>query len=70
MTAQDNQELVPRPHEQVTTMASRLRYFTQMSSPTFYGSKVEEETQEFINEVYKIVLDIGFSVSEKDDFVT
>ena len=43
MMAQENREVVPRRHQQVTTMASRLRDFTQMNPPTFYGSKVEED---------------------------
>ncbi|TMW83479.1 hypothetical protein EJD97_001585, partial [Solanum chilense] len=37
MTAQANQEVVPHPHQQVATMASRLRDFTQINHPTFYG---------------------------------
>ena len=28
MTAQANRDIVPRPHQQVTTMASRLRDFS------------------------------------------
>ena len=65
MTAQANREVVSRPHQQVTTMASRLRDFTRMNPPTFYGSKVDEDPQEFIDEVYKILYAIGVSSSEK-----
>ncbi|TMW99525.1 hypothetical protein EJD97_002398 [Solanum chilense] len=55
MKALSNQEIIPRPHQQVTTITSHLRDFTRMNHPTFYGSKVEEEPQEFIDEVYKIL---------------
>ena len=34
-TAQANRELVPRPHQQVTTMTSRQKDFTRMNPPTF-----------------------------------
>ena len=70
MMAQENREVVPRRHQQVTTMASRLRDFTQMNPPTFYGSKVEEDPQEFINKVYKILLAMGLSTSEKAELST
>ena len=39
-----------------------------MNPPTFYGSKVEEDPQEFIDEVYKILLAMGLSISEKADW--
>ena len=41
MTAQANRDIVPHHHQQVTTMASRLRDFSRMKPPTFYGSKVD-----------------------------
>ena len=65
MTAQANQDIAPRPHQQETTMASRLRDFSQSNPPTFYGSKVDENPQEFIYEVYKILYAMGVSSSEK-----
>ena len=61
MTAQANREIVPRPHQQVTTMASYLRDFTRMNPPTFYISKVDEYPQEFINEIYMILYAMGVS---------
>ena len=63
--AQVNWEVVPRPHQQVTTMISRQRNFTRMNSPTFYGSKVDEYPQEFVGEVPKILGVMGFSTIEK-----
>ena len=41
-----------------------------MNPPTFYGSKVEEDPQEFINKVYKILLAMGLSTSEKAGLAT
>ena len=56
MTTQENWEVVTRPNQKVITMVSRLRYFTQMNPPTFYCSKVDEDPQELIDEVSKILV--------------
>ncbi|TMW94055.1 hypothetical protein EJD97_010796, partial [Solanum chilense] len=40
ITAQANPEVVHRANQHVCTMASRLRDFTRINPPTFYGSKV------------------------------
>ena len=61
MTAQADLEVVPCPHQQVTTMASRLRDFTRINPPTFHESKVDEDPQEFINEIYMILYAMGVS---------
>ncbi|XP_069148088.1 uncharacterized protein [Solanum lycopersicum] len=47
-----------------------LRDFSRMNPPTFYGSKVDEEPQEFIDEVYKILHAMGVSSSEKVELAT
>ena len=36
-----------------------------MNPPTFYGSKVEEDPQEFLVEVYKVLYAMGVTSSEK-----
>ncbi|XP_069150302.1 uncharacterized protein [Solanum lycopersicum] len=64
---QHNRDVAPRPHYQVTTMDFRLRDFTWMNPPTFYGSKVDEDPQEFLDDVYKVLYDVGVNSSEKDD---
>ena len=46
-------------------MASRLRDFSQKKNPTLYRSMVDEDPQEFIDEVYKILYAMGVSSSEK-----
>ena len=58
-----NWEVVPQAHQQVSTMTSHLRDFTRMNPTTSYGFKVEEEPQEFIDEIYKILYVMGFSTS-------
>ncbi|TMX02592.1 hypothetical protein EJD97_020914 [Solanum chilense] len=45
MMTQDNPEVVPRANQHVGTMDSHLRDFTRMNPPTFYGSKVDEDSQ-------------------------
>ena len=37
------------------TIASRNRDFTRMNLLTFYSSKVEEDSQGFIDEVFKVI---------------
>ena len=51
-------------------MASRQSDFTRMNPPTFYGSKIDEEPQQFVDEVSKIILAMGLSIREKAEFVT
>ena len=51
-------------------MASRLRDLARMNPPTFYESKVEENPKEFIDEVFKILLAMGLSNSEKTELAT
>ena len=70
MTAQENRDVVLRPHQQVTTMASHLRNITRMNPLTFYRSKGEEDSQELIDEVYKILFAMGLSTSEKFELAT
>ncbi|XP_069143478.1 uncharacterized protein [Solanum lycopersicum] len=70
MKNQANREVVPHPHQQVTNMAFCLRDFTRMNPPFFYESKVYEYPQEFIDEVYNILLSMGLSTSEKAKFAT
>ena len=59
MLAQDNREVVPRTHQHVASIASHICYLTCMNPTTLYNSKVEEVSQEFIDEVYKILLGNG-----------
>ena len=69
-TAQTNREVVPQANQQVSTMASLLRDFTRTKSPIFYGSVIEEEPQELIDEIYKILYSMELTTSEKADSAT
>ena len=55
MTAQTNRDVAPHSHQQVTTMAYCLRDCTEMSPATFYGSKVDEDRQVFLDDVYIVL---------------
>ena len=46
------------------TTASRIRDFTRINPPTFYGYKVEEERQGF-NELFKVLDSMGVTSQEK-----
>ena len=41
-----------------------------MNFPTFYGSKIDEDPQELMDDVYKILYCVGVSSCEKDDLAT
>ena len=55
MTTQANRGFVPWANQHVGTKASCLRDFIGMNPPTFYGSEVEADPQEFIDETYNIL---------------
>ena len=56
LTAQANMEVSPQEDQHVSTVASRLRDSTRMDPPKYFGLKVDEDPQDFLDEVYKIFL--------------
>nr|ABI34333.1 Gag-pol polyprotein, putative [Solanum demissum] len=62
---QDAQALVDPLVKNRTRAEFRVRYFSRMNPPKFHGSKVEEDPQRFINEVYNVLAIMGVSSEEK-----
>ncbi|WMV38121.1 hypothetical protein MTR67_031506 [Solanum verrucosum] len=50
-----------------STTTSRIRDFTRMNPPTFFGSKVEEDPLGFIDEVSKVLEAMNVSSQEKEE---
>ena len=63
--AQATREDFPREIPHTITMASRLRDFTRMYPPVYFGSKTNEDPQEFAHEVHKIVYVMGVNEDMK-----
>ena len=51
-------------------MTSRLSESTRMSPFMFFGSKMIEDPQDFIDEVYNILYVIGLTLNEKDELAS
>ena len=65
MMAQVNLKVGPHVPQHSSTMESRLRVFTRMNPPMFHRSKAEEDPQDFLYEVYKILFVMGVTTDEK-----
>ena len=44
-----------RSRHNVSTPASRIRYFMRMNPPNFHGTKVDKDPQSFIDEIFKVI---------------
>ena len=51
-------------------MVDRLRDFTRMNPPIFTDSKTLEDSQEFLNEVHKILLSMAARDTEKEELAS
>ena len=67
MKAKANRDVGPRMNTLNNTMNFRLSDFVMMNSPTFLGSKVEEDAQEFLDGVYKVLSAMGVTYREKTE---
>ncbi|XP_049345090.1 uncharacterized protein LOC125809515 [Solanum verrucosum] len=70
MTTQENIYVRPRVNAIESTVASRLRDFTRINPPTFFGSKIDKDPQNFIDEVFKIVDAMGVTPKEKAELAS
>ncbi|XP_049364265.1 uncharacterized protein LOC125829028 [Solanum verrucosum] len=66
---QANREEVSPVNPSVGTTVARIRDFTKMNPPKFYGSKLEEDPQVFIDEVYKVLSIMDVTLVEKAEQV-
>ena len=65
ITAQATRKGAPRENPHASTMASRLRDFTRMNPVIYFGSRTNEDLQEFVDEIYKIHCSMGANEKEK-----
>ncbi|WMV50501.1 hypothetical protein MTR67_043886 [Solanum verrucosum] len=65
LTTQANREVMVPVNPYVGTTTSRVRELTRMNPLEFHGSKVEENPQEFIGEMYKVLMIMGVTLLEK-----
>ena len=62
-------EVVPRENQHASTIASHLMDFTRMNPPIFFGSKVDEDPHDILDEAYMILLAMWFSNNETPKLV-
>ena len=70
MAAQENREVGPHVQQNACATASRLMDFTRMNLLMFYASKVNEDSRDFIDEVYKIIYAIRLNSNETEDLAS
>ena len=59
LTAQPNREVTSCEDQHISTVASHMRDFMSMDPQIYFGLKVDEDPQDFLDEVYKILFAKG-----------
>ena len=67
MRSQEKRDVGPRLTSLESTMTSRLRDFVRISPLTFLGSKVGDDPQAFLDEVYNIFQGMYIYCREKEE---
>ena len=65
VTTEMNFNMVPWVKSVENTMSFRLKQFVRYNPPICLGSKVNEDPHEFLDGVYKVLSDMGFTSREK-----
>ena len=66
IATQYNMKVFPQENYNAITMTSCMRDFTRVNPPMYFGSKVDEEPQDLLDEVNQILFFVGVSTTEKD----
>uniref|UniRef100_M1DTR1 Gag-pol polyprotein n=1 Tax=Solanum tuberosum TaxID=4113 RepID=M1DTR1_SOLTU len=59
MMAQSNSEVVVPVLLNIGMVVTRVTNFNKMNALKFHGSEIEEDPQEFIDEMYKVLMIVG-----------
>ena len=70
MTSQMNREVGPRVPQHANTMASWLKNSTRMNPPMFFRSRSDEDPQDFLDDVCKILYAMGVISIEKAELAS
>ena len=57
--AQTNERVWPQEKRNTGTLASRIKVFIRINLATSHGTKVDEDPQSFIDEMFKVVDVVG-----------
>ncbi|WMV47329.1 hypothetical protein MTR67_040714 [Solanum verrucosum] len=55
MTIQANREAIDPVNLNMVTIVTRVRDFTRLNPPEFHGLKIDEDPQEFVEAIHKIL---------------